>query len=331
MGGSVSGVCLSAGSTENLDIGRNIRVGNTSKEFIEGNMLRGVHRVRSGVKVKDILQSLGVTEKNAMADIRDRTVRATSTGRKGKDATAKSAEKLKVGFASGADFKRRFFALAMRSNIMQAKVMVESIRPEAGVKLCTTKKNSDGIADIAVTAFDRTILMGGIGSSRFDAVTSLGEESMHFGGTAQFTTKIHTNVFIGSIARTTVCGEPAIYECERRMLRGEGGTVEISTVVIGNQHIAGLAIESGEAMETFGVGRLLHDKGKINGYALVADSGTTRVTSTMSMPMKLGRGADRAKFHRISGRKLRYAFDKLMQSRGATEVQMGKTLMPKKT
>ena len=82
--------------------------------------------------------------------------------------------------------------------------------------------------------------------------------------------------------------------------------------MVGNQHITGLAIETGKAMETFFIVGLLDDEGKINRDALVADSGTTRITSAMSMPRKFGGSTDREKLGRIGGQKCRDAFDKLV-------------------
>jgi hypothetical protein len=101
--------------------------------------------------------------------------------------------------------------------------------------------------------------------------------------------------------------------------------------MIRNEDITSFAIDTGEALKTRFVGGLLNDKGEIDGDALIADGSTARIVKATSMFVKLGGSTDRTLFSRISGGKGRDTDDKFVHGGSATEVQMGKTLMPEKT
>ena len=102
------GTRLSAGSTKDVNVGRSFRVRNTSRKFIEGNVLGGVDGTRSGVKIENIFKGLGG----------DGSIMTANARWKGKDVTTKGAKEAKIGLLVGADFVRRLVAIAMNGDVV---------------------------------------------------------------------------------------------------------------------------------------------------------------------------------------------------------------------
>ena len=152
------------------------------------------------VEKQGILEGLGVAKEDARANIGDRAVGTTGARGESKDATTKSAKKAKNSFSASANFKGGLETVAMRSHIMQMEVVMKGIGPETGRKHSTTKEIADGITNITVTAFNGAILVGGVRGSGFNTVASLSEEGMDLGRAAKFTTKIHADILVRSIA-----------------------------------------------------------------------------------------------------------------------------------
>jgi hypothetical protein len=234
----------SAGSTKDTDVGGNLMVGNAGKEFIKGNMLRSVDRGGGKIKVENILHGLGVTEKDTSASIRDRTIRTANTRREGNDAATKGTEEAKMSFPASAELKRGDSTFTMNSDIVKTKVVMKGIGPELSIKSSAAKETANGITNVTVTAFNRTILMGGGRSSRFNIVSSLGKQRVHLGRATDFTTQIHAHVLVGGVTRTAMSGEPTIDEFERWVFAREGSTVEITTEVVSDENVACFTMES---------------------------------------------------------------------------------------
>jgi hypothetical protein len=112
------GTRFSAGSTKDANIGRGFRVRNTSRKFIEGNVLGGVDGTRSSVKIENVLKGLGVAKEKALSSIGDGAIRTANARWQGKDMTTKGAKEAKIGLLVGADFVRRLVAIAMNGDVV---------------------------------------------------------------------------------------------------------------------------------------------------------------------------------------------------------------------
>jgi hypothetical protein len=98
--------------------------------FIEGNVLGRFDSLRYGIKIQNVLQCLGVAKKNANPSIGDKLIGATRTSGEGIDTTPKDTEQAKIRLVTGAELKRGGGLIAMNGNIVEAKPVVEGIRPE---------------------------------------------------------------------------------------------------------------------------------------------------------------------------------------------------------
>ena len=72
---------------------------------------------------------------------------------------------------------------------------------------------------------------------------------MYLGRAAKFTTKIHADVLVGSIAGAAMGGKPAVDEFQGRVLAGFSRTVEIATVVISDEDVTGLTVNASETLK----------------------------------------------------------------------------------
>jgi hypothetical protein len=193
-----------------------------------------------------------------------KAARALSASRESGDTTTKRAKIAKVGGTAGTDLKGRLGSSTMRDHIVQANIMVEGVRPEFSREIGTTKKSAKSIFNGAVGTLDRTVLMRRIAACRLKAIASILKETTDISRLAQFTTKIHTNVFIRDIFATAMGSKPAINKIDRSGLGGESTTIKLATVMISNGAIAGLAIESSQTLITIRIAGLLDDKAHVN-------------------------------------------------------------------
>jgi hypothetical protein len=98
------------------------------------------------------------------------------------DTTTEGAEVAKVGFGVVTAFFEGGQGIVFAGKcIFDAQMVVESIWPEARVKAGTRQHGRKSVADGLMGAFDGTILVQAIGSSRADVKTKLGEEGWTFG------------------------------------------------------------------------------------------------------------------------------------------------------
>ena len=63
----------------------------------------------------------------------------------------------------------------------QCKPVLEGIRPEADINTGTSKQGANGIGNGEVCTFNRTILMGSVGTGRMEGIAELREERANLG------------------------------------------------------------------------------------------------------------------------------------------------------
>ena len=66
-------------------------------------------------------------------------VRATRMGRKGINTTAKHLKQMQIRLSASTELKRGCLLIAMHSDIVEAKLMMEGIWPKLGRQISTTK------------------------------------------------------------------------------------------------------------------------------------------------------------------------------------------------
>jgi len=89
------------------------------------------------------------------------------------NSTPKYTKIAKIGLLTGTHLERGSRLVTMHSNVVEAKKVMKSIGPELRRKSSTAKHGANGITNGLMGTFARTILMGGVGSSRFDCISSL--------------------------------------------------------------------------------------------------------------------------------------------------------------
>jgi hypothetical protein len=306
-----------------------VGLGNTREGLIEGNMLGLFDLLSVNVKIENISKGLGKTKKDANPSIMDEAGRPMSASRQGVDTTTKRAKRLEVGHFTGAKLKTGLGPLTMITEIVKADIVVKCVRPKLGGKSSTSQACTESVFDGAMRALARGVLMRRVSSGRLDSVASIFKKSTEFTTTSKLTTKIHADIFVSNILATAMLGKPAIDEIDWRSLTTEGLSVKCTTLVIGEQDVTTLTVETQQAEHAVAVFRSLHNKTHINGDALIADSSAARVSFAPSMLGQLLLGTDRAwaQFG-IGDRQLRQTKDSFLEMVHATGVQMAEAMMP---
>jgi hypothetical protein len=93
-------------------------------------------------------------------------------------------------------------------------------------------------------SFGGGVLMGGIGGGGFDTVTSTFEKVADSFTSTKFSAEIEADVFVTDRVREAVTLEPASKEFDGRSFRAEGFPVEFTGVMISDETVAELAIET---------------------------------------------------------------------------------------
>jgi hypothetical protein len=176
--------------------------------FIKDDMLGSLDSLSVLIVINNILKSLGKTEKNAGACIREKLVGSSWASGKSINSTTKHTKGTKIGFVAGAELSWRRGIVAMWGDIIETKEVVESVRPKFWRKRCTGKHGANTIGKRAMRAFARTILMGRIRGGRLDMVASIGEKLDDIVAATEFTAKIKANITIRSGSREAVKSQP---------------------------------------------------------------------------------------------------------------------------
>ena len=85
--------------------------------------------------------------------------------------------------------------MLLRNSIGDSEHVVESIGPELDVQIGTNKQCAYGTADSSVGALNRSILVGGISTSRVNSVLKLSKKVTDLRIPEQFATLIHVCIF----------------------------------------------------------------------------------------------------------------------------------------
>jgi hypothetical protein len=207
-------------------------------------MLSGLHRFGHGIIVEYILHSLGKTKENTNTSIRSKLIRAARTGRERINTAAEDTEVSKVRLLARTKLVGRSSTVAVNGDIVQAKVVLESVGPEFGGKTGATQESTEGITNSTVGALAGTILMRGVGSSRLDGVASLLKQGNNIMALPKVAALVEAHILVGDIGREAMLSQPTIEEVDRGAFVAEGFTVEGTTMMVNDKAIARFAIEA---------------------------------------------------------------------------------------
>ena len=141
---------------------------------------------------------------------------------------------------------------------MDAKVQIEGMGPKLCSQGASKQHGTERITDGLVWTFGWAILFRCIGTGEAHSVLVLSEKLKDFGAVAKFAALVHDNAFIGDVG--CIASQPAIEPFHRRFLGASRHTLKLATAVVGDGHLAGLAVEAGVFLEAFGVlGRLCYE------------------------------------------------------------------------
>ena len=150
--------------------------------------------------------------------------------------------------------------------------MVKSVRPESRAKSGAGEHSTECVANGLMGTLTRPILMGGIGTSKLDLISKIGESVANLVTFTEFTTTIHAYIFVGASSGGIV-SEPTVKPIDRRSFGSERASENTATVVISDEDVTCLTIEANEIIETFGVAAPLDHERKIDRKALKAYGG----------------------------------------------------------
>jgi hypothetical protein len=126
----------------------------------------------------------------------------------------------------------------------------------------------------------------------------------------EFSAVIHANIFVGTLG--SVAGEPAVDPVDRWGLCRKGSSEYQSTEMVGEEDVAGFAIETDKIVMSVGVAALLGHETKIDGQTLVACRRSHRRFLSGRCLAKFRGETDRAFFYFGRDLKLWHAFDEAM-------------------
>ena len=135
----------------------------------------------------------------------------------------------------------------MNHHIIEMEVMLEGVWPELGGQTGTGKHHTERVADGLMQMLARTILMRGVGSSWFcwfNLVPSLRKQVNNVGALTKLATKIKADVLVRHVLWETMLDKPAIEELERWCFGAKRLTIQHATVMISDQAVACLTIET---------------------------------------------------------------------------------------
>ena len=119
------------------------------------------------------------------------------------NATTKRAECSKVWLGSMAAFVCRGGIVLARKGILDAQVVMEGIGPKAGVKASTREHSVESITNGLIGAFDRSILVGTVGSSSANGIAKLLKKGANFWIVVKFPALVEIDVLIGDARGVT--------------------------------------------------------------------------------------------------------------------------------
>ncbi len=86
--------------------------------------------------------------------------------------------------------------LALRKETVDKQGMMESIRPEDGLQVCTSEEGANHMCNGLVRAFTNSILVGGIRSSGMDGIPMLAEEISNIWMATKLPSQVHAGITI---------------------------------------------------------------------------------------------------------------------------------------
>jgi hypothetical protein len=181
-----------------LNIRRESRDREVIHPLIETNMGGNLDTTGFTIKPEDIPGRIREkTKEDAFPRIGMQLVRSAARG-PDPDTTAESPEAGKIlTFGSGKCDGRRCLILG-GEGITEAEVMMEGIRPETGIEICTEEHGTKSIGNRKVGTLHRAILMRGVGTSGSNSIAVALEEGSNLGVAIQFTALVHVDVFMGT-------------------------------------------------------------------------------------------------------------------------------------
>jgi hypothetical protein len=141
--------------------------------LVEGDMLSRLNCFGDSVIVQDILHGLREPQKYPDTCIGDNLGRTARARGQSINSTPKYTKIAKIGLLTGTHLERGSRLVTMHSNVVEAKKVMKSIGPELRRKSSTAKHGANGVTNGLMGTFARTILVGGVRSSRFDRISSL--------------------------------------------------------------------------------------------------------------------------------------------------------------
>ena len=198
---------------------------------------------------------------------------ATTTRGSNPDATTERAEASEVISLIEGKLERGGGLVAGGQGVVDAQPMVKSVGPKTGVEIGTGEESANGIGDDEVTAFDRTILMGGVGAGGAEFIAELGEEGAHLRIGIKLATLIKMNVFIrtGGTAFAKEGTEPI----NRGSLRDTSSSHLEPGEVVRDKDPASLAVKANKRGVAGGVRRVGAGEREVDREALEGDGGAT--------------------------------------------------------
>jgi hypothetical protein len=114
------------------------------------------------------------------------------------------------------------------------------------------------------------ILVGRVGSRRFDCVPGLSKQVKDFLAATKLSSKVHPNVFGVNHWSSTLSGKPFGEPLDGRSLGMKSGTVKCVTKMVTQEYVTRFAMQAAEATNTFAVLGRLHDKAEVDRNTLIA-------------------------------------------------------------
>jgi hypothetical protein len=191
---------------------------NIEHGFIKDSMLSSLDDVGLQIAIENVLGSAGKTKKDSSTSIRESLVRSLGASRKSIDSAAKSAEIGQQRFNATTDFERTLGIISMNNDIVESKMVIESVGPTFCSQTSTTKHRTKSITDGLMRTFARSILIGRVGGRRFYMISGILEEFHNFRRVTKFTAKIETNVAIRNTTGGGVLSKPTVDKVSRGAL-----------------------------------------------------------------------------------------------------------------
>ena len=152
--------------------------------------------------------------------------------------------------------------------------MAQGAWPKLGLEICTKQHCACTISNGAMGMFNVSNLTGRVGV--FDIIAGLAEKIMNSSTVAMFSTTIRRCALIQD--RGTMCGKPLLEEVERRRLVSLNADLPCTTLMICNEDVTSLIIDTHKTSETLGfISSFCSSGGLIHGF----NDGTSGITSSV--------------------------------------------------